>query len=279
MTDRTKVVLLGTGTPNSESERSGSCVAVIVDDRPYLFDAGPGLVRRAESACRSGIKGLELPRLNRVFLTHLHSDHTTGLPDLLLAPWVLGRSDPLEVIGPSGTSSMMEHIHEAFKEDIKVRTEGLEHANGTGHRVYVREIEEGPVYKDDRISVHAFRVKHTSFEHAFGYRIRTPDRVIAISGDCAPTKDLVDNYRDLDLLVHEVYSTRGFEGKDPGWKRYHSNAHTSSQELSEILNEVRPELTVLYHQLLWGVSPEDLLAEINGSYDGKVVFGKDLDVY
>jgi len=278
MIERTRVVLLGTGTPNSEPDRSGSCVAVIVDDHPYLFDAGPGLVRRAETAFRSGIKGLELPRLNRVFLTHLHSDHTTGLPDLLFAPWVLGRRGPIEVIGPPGTSSMMEHIHEAFKEDIKVRTEGLEHANDTGHRFHVKEIEEGPVYRDEKISVDAFRVKHTSFEHAFGYRIRTPDRVIAISGDCSPTKDLVKNYRDLDLLIHEVYSTKGFEGKDPGWKIYHSNAHTSSKELSEILNEVRPRLTVLYHQLLWGVSQEDLLTEIGETYDGKVVFGKDLDV-
>ncbi len=279
MEDRTKVILLGTGTPNSEPDRSGSCIAVVVDDRPYLFDAGPGLVRRAESAFRSGIKGLGLPGLNRVFLTHLHSDHTTGLPDLLLAPWVLGRSDPLEVIGPPGTSSMMEHIHVAFKEDIKVRTEGLEHANGTGHRFIVKEIKEGPVYRDERISVEAFRVKHTSFRHAFGYKIRTPDRAIAISGDCSPGKDYVNNYRDLDLLVHEVYSSKGFEGKDQRWKKYHSNAHTSSKELSEILNEVRPGLTVLYHQLLWGVSPEDLLEEINGSYDGMVVFGKDLDVF
>jgi ribonuclease BN (tRNA processing enzyme) len=277
--ERTRVVLLGTGTPNCEPGSSGSCIAVLVDDRPYLFDAGPGLVRKAAESYKMGMKGLELRNLHRVFITHLHSDHTTGLPDLLLSPWVLGRKEALKVTGPPGTKSMMEHLHKAYELDIKVRTEGPERANKTGHLFDVKEISEGHVYSDDLISVKAFGVKHTSFKYAFGYRIATPDKRIGISGDCVPTEDLKNNYHDLDILIHEVYSTKGFESKSPGWKTYHTDAHTSSKELAEILKEVRPKLTVLYHQLLWGASPGDILKEISEIYDGEVHYGFDLEVF
>lgn len=279
MTMVTRLVLLGTGTPNMEPDKSGPCIAVVVDERPYLFDAGPGTVRMAMIAHDMGITGLNPRNLDRVFLTHLHSDHTTGLPNLLLGPWVLGRREPLKVAGPPGTQAMMEHIHEAFIEDIKVRIEGPENANETGHLYEVKEISEGPVFSDDLISVEAFGVKHTTFKHSFGYRITTPDKKIGISGDCAPTEDLKENYKDLDLLVHEVYSTKGFQTKSEGWKNYHSNAHTSSKELAEILKEVRTKLTVLCHQLLWGASPQDLLDEIGEIYDGEVRSGQDLDFF
>jgi ribonuclease BN (tRNA processing enzyme) len=262
-----------------EPDKSGSCVAILVDEKTYLFDAGPGAFRMARIAHDMGVKGLDPGNLDRVFLTHLHSDHTTGLANLLLGPWVLGRREPLKVTGPPGTLSMMDHIHEAYREDIEVRVQGPENANNTGHQYEVNEISEGSVFSDDLISVEAFRVKHTSFQNSFGYRITTPDKRIGISGDCAPTEDLKENYRDLDLLIHEVYSTKGFEKRSVNWKNYHSNAHTSSRELAEILKEVRPKLTVLYHQLLWGASPQDLLDEIGGVYNGKVSFGQDLDIY
>ena len=124
---RTRLVLLGTGTPNADPERSGPATAVVVDDQVYLFDAGPGIVRRAAQAARDReIPALRASNLKRVFLTHLHSDHTTGLPDLLLAPWVLDRSDPLHVYGPPGTRAMMAAIHTAWSRDIDARLNGLE---------------------------------------------------------------------------------------------------------------------------------------------------------
>jgi ribonuclease BN (tRNA processing enzyme) len=141
------------------------------------------------------------------------------------------------------------------------------------------EIREGIVYTDDLIKVEAFRVKHTSFEYAFGYRIRTPDRSIVISGDCAPAEKLNEHYRNLDLLIHEVYSAEGFNSKTREWKNYHSNAHTSTKELALMLKDVRPRLTVLYHQLGWGFSPADILNEIRTYYDGDVRYGSDLEVF
>ena len=116
---KTKIILLGTGTPNAEPDRSGPSVALMVDETPYIFDFGPGVVRRAAAA------GLPLVKLNRAFLTHIHSDHTTGYPDLILTPWTLGRVEPLEVYGPSGIHKMTEHILEAYEEDIKERLKNV----------------------------------------------------------------------------------------------------------------------------------------------------------
>src|SRR5512145_2489655 len=120
---KTRVVLLGTGTPAIDPDRSGPATAIVVNDTPYLVDFGAGVVRRAKSALVDrGIAGLDPLKLRVVFVTHLHSDHTVGYPDLILTPWVMGRRVPLEVYGPSGIVHMTEHVMEAYREDFAART-------------------------------------------------------------------------------------------------------------------------------------------------------------
>ena len=279
----TRLVLLGTGTPNAEPDRSGPAVAVVVDDTPYVVDAGPGVVRRATAARQRGIEGLAPQRLKRLFVTHLHTDHTAGYPDFIFTPWVLERDEPLEVYGPPGIRAMTEHILAAYEEDILVRLEGMEPANDVGYRGNVHEIDPSGlpriVYSDSLVRVTAFPVKHGYWVHALGYRFDTPDRVIVISGDTIPVEGIVKQSRGCDILVHEVYSQAGFERRPPAWQRYHSSSHTSSVELAGMAARARPRLLVLYHQLLWGSTPRELLDEIAGIYDGDVAYGNDLDVY
>ena len=274
----TKVVLLGTGTPVGEPGRSGPAAAVIAGGTAYLVDSGPGVVRRAAAAHRAGIVPLAVPRLDRVFLTHLHSDHTVGLPDLILSPWVLGRRKPLEVYGPAGTRVMTEHLLAAYGEDIRERLDGLEPAQDGGWRVAAHEFSSGIIYSDSNVEVEAFPVRHGSWD-AFGFKFTTGDRTIVFSGDTAPTGIVVEKSRGCDLLVHEVYSNTGFDRKSPEWRRYHSAFHTSAGELALIASEARPRLLVLYHQLFWGISEEELLAEVREGYDGRMVCGEDLGVY
>lgn len=274
----TLVVMLGTGTPNAEPDRSGPSVAVVVGDSAYLVDCGPGVVRRAAAAAK-GVGALAVHKLNRLFITHLHSDHTLGYPDLILTPWVLERSEPLEVYGPRGIASMTASLLEAYKEDIAVRLDGSQPANRTGYRVDVHEIEPGVVYKDANVTVTAFRVDHGSWPLAYGYRFQTPDRNIVISGDTAPSAGVIAHCAGCDVLVHEVYSQKGFLGRPREWQRYHAAAHTSSRELAEIANKCRPGLLILYHQLHWGVSDEELVAEVRRTYTGRVVSARDLDIY
>lgn len=278
-TSITKVVLLGTGTPVADPDRSGPSVAVVVNDTPYLVDFGPGVVRRASAAFQKGIRALRASNLKHIFATHLHSDHTAGYPDLILTPWVLGRDEPLEVYGPEGIREMTEHILAAYQRDIYMRLYGLEPANADGYKVNVHEIKPGIVYVDSNVTVEAFPVKHGSWHHAFGYKFRTPDKNVVISGDTSPCESLIEAAEDCDILIHEVYCRSRFEKRSPEWKQYHASFHTSSTELARIASQVKPGLLILYHQLFWGATDEELLAEIREEYTGNVVSGKDLEVY
>lgn len=274
-----RVVLLGTGTPNAEPDRWGTAVAVVAGDEAYLFDAGPGVVRRANAARKRGIEALDPARIRRVFLTHLHADHTTGLADLIFTPWVNGRRVPLRVHGPPGTAAMVGHLEAAYVEDVRMRLYGLEPAGGSGWRAEAVEVEPGVVHRDDRVTIRAFPVRHGSWPHAFGYRVDAGGRTIVISGDTAPTPRIVEACSGCDVLVHEVYSAEAFRRRAPEWRRYHSAFHTSATELAALAREARPGILVLYHQLLWGQTPEGLVEEVRAGWRGDVVFGRDLEAY
>ncbi len=279
----TKLVLLGTGNPNPSPEQSGCALAIVVNNVPYVVDFGPGLIRRAAAlSTRYGgpVDGLDVKLIKRAFLTHLHSDHTIGYPDLILTPWVMGRNEPLEVYGPTGTREMTAHILKAYREDINYRLYGSEPANDSGWRVNCHEIlKEGIFYQDEHLKAEAFRVPHGTWPNAWGFRFTTPDKVIVVSGDSAPSEKIIEYASGADILVHEVYSQAGFERKPESWKSYHAAHHTSTLELAGIARQAEPGLIVLYHILFWGSSEEELRDEISGIYEGKVIVGRDLDIY
>ena len=274
----TRLVILGTGTPIADPDRFGPSVAVVVGEESYLVDAGAGVVRRAAAAARNGIAALAPSNLKRVFITHLHSDHTVGLPDLMFTPWQNGRNMPVEVYGPPGTLRMTTNIEEAWVEDVHMRLFGLEGRTAHNYRALTREIEAGTVYDDGTVRVDAIPVRHTSWPVSFGYRFVTPDRTIVISGDARPSPSLVEACNGCDVLVHEVYSRDFFDRHRN--QIYHAAAHTSTAEVAALAMEARPGLLVLYHQLYRSATDEDLIREVReAGYTGRVVSAADLDVY
>lgn len=279
----TKVVLLGTGNPNPSPFQSGCSVAIIVNDTPYIIDFGPGLIRQAAALSPKyggNIEGLDVKNIKRAFLTHLHSDHTTGYPDLILTPWVMGRNEPLEVYGPEGINDMTKNILKAYEEDIRYRLYGYEPANNQGWRVNSHEFtKEGTIYQDTNILVEAFPVPHGTWPNAWGFRFTTPDKIIVLSGDSAPSEKIVEYATGADILIHEVYYKKAYDTKDEFWKNYHSRNHTSTYELADIATKAQVKLVVLYHILFWGATDEELINEIAEKYKGKVIVGKDLDIY
>ena len=278
----TKLVILGSGTPNADPERSGPSVAIVVNDTSYLVDFGPGVVRRATAMSPTyggTIEALEAKNLRYAFLTHLHSDHSAGLPDLILTPWVLEREQPLELYGPDGVKEMAHHVLKAYDADIRYRLHGLEPANADGWRVNAHTVTEGLVFEDDNVTVEAFRVRHGTWPNAYGYRFTTPDRVIVVSGDAAPGSAIELQAKSADILVHEVYSVEGFNRRDEFWQNYHSTNHTSAYEVGDIAAKAKPGLLVLYHVLYWGASEETILKEVREKYEGDVVLAHDLDVF
>ena len=279
---QTKLILLGTGTPNADPDRSGPSLAIVVGGNSYIVDFGPGVVRRASALSKQWggkIEALNANNLKLAFLTHLHSDHTAGYADLILTPWVLGRNIPLEVYGPKGLTQMTEDLLEAYRSDINYRLDGLEPANALGWQVNTHEITEGVVFQDDLIEVTAFKINHGSWDNAFGYRFVTPDKTIVISGDTRPSQNLIRYSEGADILVHEVYSQAGFDKKTEIWKKYHAAHHTSTFELGEIAKKTKPDLLILHHILFWGATEEELLDEISQIYDGLVSVGSDMMIY
>lgn len=274
----TQVVVLGSGMPAADPDRFGPAVAVISGGTAYLVDCGPGVVRRAAAAQRNGIPALAANLLNTAFITHLHSDHTLGYPDLILSSWVLGRGGPLNVYGPAGLKDMTDHILEAWKKDIDIRIRGRER-NSHPPVVQVHEIKPGVIYKDEHVTVTAFLVKHGSWDQAFGYRFDAPDRSIVISGDTAPAESVVTACNGCDVLLHEMYDDT-LPGNNAPSQEYFSAFHTNPQELAAIAGKARPKLLVLYHQMGKPIVDGRMLDELRAAgYKGAVVSAHDLDVY
>jgi ribonuclease BN (tRNA processing enzyme) len=268
--------LLGTGTPYPDPNASGPATAVVVGKRVFLFDAGAGVMRRINAA------SLPISGPDATFITHLHSDHTLGYADLILTSWIMRREAPLQVYGPHGLQAMTTHLLAAFAQDIDIRTNGLEREVRGGYRVKVHEIKSGVVYERDGVRITAIPVPHGSWKEAYAYRIDTPDRSIVISGDTRPSEALVRASRDVDVLVHEVYSPLHIAPeKRPGgkfWPQYMREFHTSDVELGALAARARPKLLVLTHIIRSGSSDNDLLAGVRaGGFSGAVRVGKDLD--
>ncbi len=276
--DSTTVVLLGTGMPRPDPDASGPATAVSVGSRVFLFDAGAGVMRRIAAA------HLPINGVTALFITHLHSDHTLGLPDLIFTSWVMGRQRALEAYGPHGLKQMTEHILAAWREDEEVRVDGLEHERADGYGVNVHEIQAGVVYDSGGVRITAFPVLHGSWKEAYGYRIDTPTRSVVISGDTRPSDALVAAARNVDVLVHEVYPASRLApearpgGKD--WPQYMHESHTSDVELGRIAAEAKPKLLVLTHIIRMGSTDDELLRGVRaGGFAGRVVVGHDLGRY
>jgi ribonuclease BN (tRNA processing enzyme) len=282
-----QVVMLGTGTPRPDPSRSGPSTAIIANGMPYLIDFGPGVVRQASAAFERGVTALGFGGLNirRAFLTHMHSDHTLGYPDLIFTPWVMGRREPLEVYGPEGIQAMTDHVLSAWQIDIEGRTNGINRHNQTGYRVNAHEISPGLIHADANVKVTAFRVQHEEMANSFGFRFEGPNRVVVISGDTAPTPSLIEHSRGCDVLIHEAYAMATFHRVSQRSQEFRRRHHTSTVELAQIANEVKPGILVVYHRSNAGAgaaSPDQeevLLDELKRDYKGPVFAARDLDVF
>jgi ribonuclease BN (tRNA processing enzyme) len=277
--DSTRVVMLGTGTPAPDPARSGPAVAIIAGGKAYLVDAGAGVMRRASQARGKGEAALDAKAIDIVFVTHLHSDHTIGLPDVIHTGWVAERAGPLRLYGPPGIQEMTTHLTAAWAEDIRIRTSGVQPSTPNGWQVSATVVRPGVIYRDSNVVVTAFSVPHTNWKSAFGYRFDAKDRSIVVSGDTRKSDAVVTACHGCDILLHEVFDPEQLAKRTEPWRRYHSGSHTSATELAELATRARPKLLVLYHQLYWGSTDDDLLREVRAGYSGAVVSAKDLDVY
>ena len=277
----TKLLILGSGTPNPDPERSGSAYAIVTNGQSYLVDFWPVVIRRASAFSPSWggeFESMEIQNLNYAFLTHLHSDHSAGLADLILSPWVLERKEPLNLFGPRGLKKMADKITDAYQIDIDYRINGSQPSNPEGYKTKVTEIAEGIIYEDKYIAVEAFENNHGDFKNSFGFVFTTKDKKIVISGDTAYSQKVIEKSKEADILVHEVYSEKGFKEKTRDWQIYHKAHHTSAPDVGKIASMSKPKKLVLSHILFWGNSKESIVEEVKSNFDGEVIIAEDLMV-
>jgi ribonuclease Z len=265
-----EVLLLGTGFPRPDPERAGPATAVVFKDGVFLFDAGRGVTQRFWAS------GHALKSLRAVFLTHLHSDHTSGLPDLFNTSWIFGRYEPLRLFGPPGTRELADAMLAFFAVDVPIRRDLTEMHPGAGATVDARVVEEGIAYAEDGIEIFAFRVDHQPVKDAFGYRIAAAGRVIVISGDTKKSDNLIRHAKGADVLIHEAYLPEHFDKVDTPERAARLKAyHTSAEEAGQVAAAAGVKLLVLTHLIPAGAD-ETFLERAARFFKGRIVVGRDL---
>jgi ribonuclease Z len=295
--DITKVVVIGSGTPVADTRHDGISVAVIVNGQPYIVDCGPGFWRNSQAttpALGGKVTALEPNKLTRLFLTHLHFDHTEGISEFMLAPWTQGRKEAPQVYGPPGTENMVRHLKEAYMKDIDLQMFGLELVNATGWKMEAKDVLPGEIYKDKNVRITAYQNHHGSWDYTYAYRFVTSkpdgsvDRTIVFSGDTSLYDGMEEVYAGADILFHEVYSydpkTNPYDAKAPVSVAYMNAFHTSTEQLAGVLKKVNPKVTVLYHYVEY--TPGEKFDQEQGvkeikkfGYNGIVIQSQDADIF
>ncbi|MBW2029036.1 MAG: MBL fold metallo-hydrolase [Deltaproteobacteria bacterium] len=263
-----KVTLLGTGTPRLQTNRYGSSALVEAGAEKLIIDCGRCTLQRLFE------NGTPMLEVNKLFLTHLHSDHTVGIPDLWLTPWAFGRKGPLFVWGPKGTRKMMAKFEEAFEFDLQMRPVHDKILREDA-RVECEEIEEGLIYEAGGLGVTAFEVDHRPVRPAYGYRIDFEGRSVVISGDTRFSENLIRFSQGVDVLFHNV---AGVHKDDTGLserERSISDLHLTPEEAGEVFSRSSPKLAVYTHMVLYSDIGE-IISRTRKTYDGPLEIGEDL---
>jgi ribonuclease Z len=265
-----RVTLLGTGSPVLSLTRFGPSTLVEAGDQTLVFDAGRGAAQRLDQL------GVSFARIDAIFLTHLHSDHVVGLPDLWLSGWILSRrAAPWEVFGPAGTAAMAEHLARAFSFDVDIRIRDG-HQDAAGGQLAAHDIVPGVVYERAGVKVTAFLVDHGMVAPAFGYRVDYGGRTVVLSGDTRFSPNVIAAAQGADLLIHEV----GLAPPDVGPAAPYYRAfihHTTPEQAADVFTRARPTLAIYSHIVVFGTAAEpEILDRTRRSYAGPLLLGQDL---
>jgi len=278
-----KVTLLGTGSPPPVLTRFGPSVLVQAGKETLLIDCGRGCSQRLWQG------GVKLSSVDGLFITHLHSDHVVGIPDLWLTGWLVGpyglRRTPFRVWGPAGTRTLMEHLEKAYMWDLDTRVADQKLPR-EGVAIVATEFVEGVVYERNGVKVTAFEVDHGELVRpAFGYRVDYDGRSVVISGDTKFNENLIRHATGADLLIHQVAMARAeLIEKSEAVRRVLSH-HTKPEEAGVVFTRAAPKLAVYYHVSLQGspdyppLTEKDVIDMTRSTYSGPLEMGQDMMVF
>jgi ribonuclease Z len=265
-----RVTLLGTGTPRPFMDRFGPSILVEAGTEKLIFDVGRGAMQRLFQL------GVSYSDVTGVLLTHLHSDHTVGLPDLWLTGWLISnRATPLELWGPAGTRKMADGLRSAYSFDLDIRVRD-DKVPAAGGRIIAHDIGEQMIFDRGGVKVTAFLVDHGLVRPALGYRVDAGGHSVVLSGDTRYSPNLISHAKGTDLLIHEVGAASAEELRTNEHTRTIIAHHTTPERAAEVFNEVKPKLAVFSHLVLRGVSAEDAVRTTRLTYAGPLQLGEDL---
>ena len=255
------VRLLGTGTPVPAADRFGSAILVEAGGQLLLFDCGRGAAIRLHQIRPSAVASVQT-----VFLTHLHSDHVVGLPDVWLTGWVLGRSKPLRVVGPDGTAGMTLHLAQAYAADLHARQHPAEGLLSRGAELHGVVVQPGLVYEEGDVRVTAFLVDHGHVGPAFGYRVERAGRSTVISGDTKFSESLIAAAAGADVVLHAAWLPESRNSTPP-----ERRSIASAEDAGRVFARLRPKLAVVYHYM----QESGIEDGVRRFYDGPLIVARD----
>jgi len=273
-----RVTLLGTGVPVPNPRQMGQSILVEAGGEKLLFDCGRGCLHRLWSL------GPEYVRTtHNVFLTHLHSDHTVGMADLLMNGWVLQRKMPLHVYGPDKTLDLMHHLRLAFDQDVVYKVDLQASTLSRDELEFsVTEVANGEKVSIGDVEVTPIRVDHHVVKPAFGYRIDYAGRSVVISGDTAYSENLVQMSQGVDVLIHEVMSPALETFVRAHYAKFMADdvvaLHTRAPEAGEVFARAGPKLAVYTHLDNRPEALPELISQTREAWDGPLEVGEDLMV-
>ena len=276
----TRLILLGTaGGPRPQKARAASAQVIVSKNVAYVIDCGDGVARQLTLA------GVPLTTLRHVFITHHHSDHNADYGNLIWLAWTTGLNTRVDTWGPPPIEKMTKLFFEMNTYDIDTRISN-EGRVPLAPLVHVHEIRGGGVVmSDDNVKVTSALVDHPPVVPAFAYRFDARDRSIVISGDTAPSDNLVKLARGADVLVHSVMYPPAIDrlvGRVPNAAALKESilAHqTSAQDAGRIAAAAGVKTLVLSHLVPADdpqVTDQMWIEAAQSRFVGKVVLGKDL---
>ena len=278
--DPIKVTLLGTGVPTPRPTSFSASTLVEAGREKLLFDLGRGSTMQLYKL------HIPLGAITTSFITHLHSDHIVGLPDMWLTGWLAtpwaSRKGPMKLYGPKGTAAMTENLTKAFADDIRIRIDD-EHLDPAAVAFAAKDIEPGLVYESNGVKVSAIEVNHgEKIKPSFGYVVEYDGHKVVLSGDTKYDERIAKAAAGADLLIHEVAVIEPeLLTKNPVYRDIEAH-HTSPEEAGRIFASARPKLAVYSHIVFGTVKPvpdipeEPLILRTRTAYNGPLLVGRDM---
>ena len=275
---KTKVLFMDSAEILPDIGRPSSTLAVLVNDKVYVFNAGKFFLQRFALGHRAGLIKENITDVRNFFFTDLQSDLSEGIPDLIFIKMIVGSVKSTNIFGPLGSQAQLNKIMQEYTDGFTVEGFSLQ-PDVSDYNISLNVVSDGEVFSDNLISIDAFSVNRGDLKNSFGYKIKTPDKVLVVTGDISYSESVAENCDECDILIHSVFSIEGLNNISETLKEYQKKFHTSVQELAAIAAVSKPKLLILYNQLYYGISDEDLLKELGKYYKGDVVSAKAYDVF